>query len=176
MKRSYSIGAAMLLALALVGCDSANNFADLQAFMDEVRARPKGSIEPMPQEVVYEPFTYMAAALRSPFQPPVKIEFSNRQQGSQEIAPDETRVKQFLEGFSIESFAMVGTLANDAGIYALVRGGNGVHRVRIGDYLGGNHGRIVAITDAGIEVIEIVSDGDGGWLERPRTLALQERS
>lgn len=175
MKRSYLVFLT-LLSLGIAGCDSSSGFADLQAYMDEVRARPKGAIEPMPQEVVYEPFTYMAAALRSPFQPPVKIELSSREQGSKDIKPDETRVRQFLEGFNIDSFVMVGTLANDAGTYALIRGGNGVHRVRIGDYLGGNHGRVVAITGTGIEVIEIVSDGDGGWLERPRTLALQERS
>ena len=175
MKRSYFVFLT-LLALGLAGCDTSNGFADLQEYMNEVRARPKGSIEPMPQEVVYEPFTYMAAALRSPFQPPVKIELTSREQGNKDIKPDETRVKQFLEGFNIDTFVMVGTLANDTGTYALIRGGNGVHRVRIGDYLGGNHGRVVAITSTGVELIEIVSDGDGGWLERPRTLDLQERS
>ncbi len=175
MKRSHYMLIAVL-ALGVAGCGSSDSFADLQAFMDEVRSRPKGSIEPMPKEVVYEPFTYVAAALRSPFQPPVTIELSNREAGSKGVQPDETRVKQFLEGFNIESFVMVGTLSNDASNYALLRGGDGVHRVRIGDYLGGNHGRVTAITSAGIEVIEIVSDGDGGWFERPRTLALQERS
>ena len=144
--------------------------------MDQVRAQPKGAIEPMPKEVVYEPFTYVAAALRSPFQPPVKIELTSSARGTKDIKPDETRVKQFLEGFSVESFIMVGTLSNKAGTYALLRGADGVHRVRVGDYIGGNHGRVVAITASIIEVIEIVSDGDGGWLERPRTLALQERS
>lgn len=175
MKRSHYIVAAVL-SLGLVGCDSSGSFADLQTFMDEVRARPKGAIEPMPKEVIYEPFTYVAAALRSPFQPPVKIDFVSQQKGNADVQPDETRVKQFLEGFNIESFVMVGTLSNEAGVYALIRGSDGVHRIRMGDYLGGNHGRVVAITAAGVEIIEIVSDGDGGWLERPRTLALQERS
>lgn len=175
MKRSHYIVAAVL-SLGLVGCDSSGSFADLQTFMDEVRARPKGAIEPMPKEVIYEPFTYVAAALRSPFQPPVKIDFVSQQKGNADVQPDETRVKQFLEGFNIESFVMVGTLSNEAGVYALIRGGDGVHRIRMGDYLGANHGRVVAITAAGVEIIEIVSDGDGGWLERPRTLALQERS
>ncbi len=175
MRRSQYIFAA-LLSVGLAGCNSSSSFSDLQAFMDEVRAQPKGAIEPMPKEVVYEPFTYRAAALRSPFQAPVKIELTSNAKGTKDIKPDETRVKQFLEGFNIESFVMVGTLSNGAGMYALLRGADGVHRIRIGDYLGGNHGRVVAITTSGIEVIEIVSDGDGGWLERPRTLALQERS
>ena len=175
MRRSHFMLAA-LVSFSLAGCDSSGSFADLQTFMDEVRAQPKGAIEPMPKEVVYEPFTYVAAALRSPFQPPVKIELTSSLKGNKDIKPDESRVKQFLEGFNIESFVMVGTLSNRAGMYALLRGADGVHRIRIGDYLGGNHGRVTAITASGIEIIEIVSDGDGGWLERPRTLALQERS
>lgn len=175
MRGSHFLVAAFAL-FGLAGCESSGSFADLQAYMDEVRAQPKGSIEPMPKEVVYEPFTYAAAALRSPFQAPVKIELASRLKGDKDIKPDETRVKQFLENFNIESFVMVGTLSNSAGMYALLRGGDGVHRIRIGDYLGGNHGRVTTITASGIEIIEIVSDGDGGWLERPRTLALQERS
>ncbi len=107
MRRSQYLLVALLSA-GLVGCNSSNSFADLQAFMDEVRAQPKGAIEPMPKEVVYEPFTYRAAALRSPFQAPVKIELTNSAKGSKDIKPDETRVKQFLESFNIESFVMVG--------------------------------------------------------------------
>lgn len=165
-----------LLLAGLAGCGSNNDFADLQRYMDEVRARPKGSIEPLPKFQPYEAFTYSAAALRSPFQPPIKIEMVNKQKGSQEVKPDETRVKQFLEGFNIEGFEMVGTLSNDGGMFALVRGAGGVHRVKVGDYLGRNHGRIMAINEAKVDVIEIVPDGEGGWLERPRSLSLKERS
>lgn len=163
------------LMLSLGGCGS-SDFSDLQAYMDEVRARPKGQIEPLPQPEPYENFTYSASALRSPFQPPIKIDLVKREKGSKEIKPDETRVKQFLEGFNIELFEMVGTLANDNGSFALVSGAGGVHRVKVGDYLGRNDGRIVAIDSAKIDVVEIVPDGDGGWLERPRTLTLKERS
>lgn len=165
-----------LLLLGLTACDSTAGFSDLQAYMDEVRARPKGQIEPVPTFPPYEAFTYSAAGLRSPFQPPVKIELRQRQKGSAEIKPDETRPKQFLEGFNIELFEMVGLLANDAGRFALVSGAGGVHRVKVGDYLGRNYGRIVAINDDRIEVVEIVPDGEGGWLERPRTLTLKESS
>lgn len=169
----------ILCALALAGlsgCGAGSDFSDLQAYMDEVRARPKGSIEPLPKFLPYEAFTYGAAALRSPFQPPIKIELAKQQKGSKDIRPDETRIKQFLEGFNIEAFEMVGTLSNTGGTFALVRGAGGVHRVKVGDYLGRNHGRIVGIDEAKVEVIEIVPDGEGGWLERPRSLALKERS
>ncbi|CDZ95549.1 MULTISPECIES: type 4a pilus biogenesis lipoprotein PilP [Pseudomonadaceae] len=165
------------LSLGLLsGCGVSNDFDDLRRYMDEVRAKPKGTIEPLPAFVPYEAFTYSAASLRHPFQPPMKIDLAQRQKGSKDIQPDETRVKQFLEGFNIENFIMVGTLTNDAGKYALIRGGEGVHRVKVGDYLGRNHGRIVEVSEAEVNVLEIVPDGEGGWLERPRSLTLKERS
>jgi type IV pilus assembly protein PilP len=163
------------LSLGLVGCGQ-GDFSDLQSFMDEVRAKPKGSIEPLPKFLPYEAFTYGAASLRSPFQPPVKVDTVSRTKGAPEVRPDETRVKQFLEGFNIEAFEMVGTLSNGSGFFALVSGAGGVHRVKVGDYLGRNHGRVVAVDESKIDVIEIVPDGDQGWLERPRSLTLKERS
>jgi len=164
-----------LLTTVLTGCGSGDT-SDLQAFMDQTRAKPRGSIEPLPQFRAYEPFTYAAAALRSPFQAPVRIDPTARQRGTGNIKPDPNRPKQFLEGFNIETFNMVGTLANAEGRYALVSGAGGVHRVKVGDYLGRNDGRITKITDGEIDVIEIVPDGEGGWLERPRTITLKEKT
>lgn len=174
MKSARLIFVAVVAVLA--GCGTGNDFQDLQAYMDEVRARPKGSIEPLPIFQPYEAFTYSASLLRSPFQPPLKIELAQRQKGSKDIKPDENRVRQYLEGFNIEIFEMVGTLSNETGMYALVSGAGGVHRLRVGDYLGRNYGRVVNIGESAIEVVEIVPDGEGGWLERPRTLTLKERS
>lgn len=165
-----------LVTLMLAGCGAGGDYADLQAYMDQVRAKPKGAIEPLPKFQPYEAFTYNASSLRSPFQPPVKIDLAVKQKGSKVVKPDETRVKQFLEGFNIETFEMVGTLSRDSQMFALVKGAGGVHRVRIGDYLGRNDGKIVAISEGKIDVIEIVPDGEGGWLERPRSLTLKERS
>jgi len=165
-----------VLLMTLAGCVGGDDFSDLQAFMEQERARPKGSIEPLPKFQPYEAFTYGAAALRSPFQPPIKVDLASQQKGSKDIKPDEARVRQFLEGFNIETFEMVGTLANKGATYALVRGAGGVHRVKVGDYLGRNHGRVTLIDEAKVDVVEIVPDGEGGWLERPRSLSLKERS
>ncbi|MBS7662315.1 type 4a pilus biogenesis lipoprotein PilP [Pseudomonas lalucatii] len=174
MKCSHFV---LCIAMAgLSGCGGGGDFSDLQAYMDEVRSRPKGAIEPLPKFQPYESFTYSAAALRSPFQPPIKIDMVQRQKGSLEVKPDEARVKQFLEGFNIEVFEMVGTLGNEDATYALVSGAGGVHRIKVGDYLGRNHGRVLAIDESKVDVVEIVPDGEGGWLERPRSLSLKERS
>lgn len=171
--RLVAVGLAIVV---LAGCGVSGDFDDLRSYMNEVRAKPKGSIEPLPAFLPYEAFTYSAASLRHPFQPPMKIDLTQRQKGTKDIRPDETRIKQFLEEFNIENFVMVGTLANGGGNYALIKGGDGVHRVKVGDYLGRNHGRIVEISEAEVDVLEIVPDGEGGWLERPRSLTLKERS
>lgn len=173
--KNFKLALLFGVSFSLVGCGG-GDFSDLQAFMDEVRARPKGAIEPLPKFLPYEAFTYGAASLRSPFQPPVKVDTVSRAKGAPEVRPDETRVKQFLEGFNIEVFEMVGTLSNGSGFFALVSGAGGVHRIKVGDYLGRNHGRVVAVDEAKIDVVEIVPDGDEGWLERPRSLTLKERS
>ena len=165
---------AVAASAVLTGCGS-DDFNDLQVFMEETRARPAGTIEPLPRFSPYEAFVYSAASLRSPFQPPVRIDLTQRQRGSQDIKPDEDRTRQFLEGFNIEGFEMVGTLSNQGGMQAHIQGAGSVHRVKIGDYLGRNHGRIVSIEEGRLDVVEIVPDGEGGWLERPRTLSLPER-
>ncbi len=174
MYRPVAGGLVMLAALVLSGCGG-SDCSDLQVFMEETRARPAGKIEPLPRFKPYEAFTYSATSLRSPFQPPIRIDLTQRQKGSQDIRPDENRVRQFLEGFNIEGFDMVGILSNQQGMQALIRGAGSVHRVKIGDYLGRNHGRITSIEEGRIDVVEIVPDGEGGWLERPRTLSLPER-
>jgi type IV pilus assembly protein PilP len=165
-----------VVLIGLAGCDGDNQFDDLKQFMSDVRARPAGNIEPMPKFRPYEAFTYAASGLRSPFQPPVKVDLVNRQKGSHLVQPDPLRVKQFLEGFNVEVFEMVGTISNPSGMFALLRGAGGVHRVKVGDYLGRNDGRIVAITDSAVQIVEIVPDGEGAWLERPRSITLKERS
>jgi type IV pilus assembly protein PilP len=174
MKASYLILGALFFSLT--GCGANGDFSDLQAYIDQVQARPQGAIEPLPKFAQYESFTYSASSLRSPFQPPVKIDVVSRQNGSKDIKPDEARPKQFLEGFNIELFEMVGTLSNEGGVFGLVSGAGGVHRVKQGDYIGRNYGRIVSIINDKIDVVEIVPDGEGGWLERPRSLPLKERS
>lgn len=160
----------------LAGCGGGDDFSDLDAYMNEMRLRAPGKIEPTPTFRSYPTFTYNAANLRSPFSRQVRVDLAGQRHGSRNVKPDPTRVKQYLEGFNIEQFEMVGTISNASGSFALLRGAGGVHRLKVGDYLGRNDGRIVAINATQVDVIEIVPDGEGAWLERPRTIPLKEHS
>ncbi|BBP68416.1 pilus assembly protein PilP [Pseudomonas sp. Seg1] len=165
-----------VVLLALSGCGGGDDFSDLDAYMNEVRLRSAGKIEPTPTFRSYPTFTYSAANLRSPFSRQVRVDLAGQRHGSRNVKPDPNRVKQYLEGFNIEQFEMVGTIANATGSFALLRGAGGVHRLKVGDYLGRNDGRIVAISATQVDVVEIVPDGEGAWLERPRTIPLKEHS
>jgi len=48
------------------------------------------------------------------------------------------------------------------------------YRVRPGNYLGQSDGRITAIYEDRIEMVELVPDGAGGWLERQAKIALED--
>ena len=172
MKR---VAAALLIAaLGVAGC-SQEPHGDLREFVKESENLPHGRIPPLPEVKPYEPYTYSAFDLIDPFQPR-KIE-PPRSAGGGGIAPDLNRVREPLEAYPLESLRMVGTLEQKKQMYALVRApDNTLFRVRSGNYLGQNFGRIVGISEAAIKLKEIVQDGDGNWEEKDQTLLLQEET
>jgi type IV pilus assembly protein PilP len=164
----------VVLALTLLaGCGMGDPYADIEKYMDEVDALQKPAIEPLPEFLPYQAFAYGASDLRSPFDPPVEVKPVDPMRKSPDVKPNFDRVKQYLEQFNMSELAMVGTLAQGSKMYALMRDGRGgVHRVQTGDYMGTDHGKIVAIDESTLEMLEIVSDGAGGWVERERTVSL----
>lgn len=172
-KQKQKTAGLVLCAVLLGGCGG--DFADLDAYMAEVKARPVGRIEPIPTFKPYQSFTYSAQSLRAPFDIPLTGKEAAVQTGKT-VKPDLQRAREFLERFNIEGLQMVGTLAQKGTLWTLVQDEEGgVHRVRIGNYLGKNHGRIVAAAETEISVVEIVPNGVGGWIERPRTIKLTEK-
>ncbi|MCX2978379.1 pilus assembly protein PilP [Candidatus Marimicrobium litorale] len=164
---------ACVAGFILTGCSKAD-FSDLDAFMEEKRSRPGGIIAPIPTFKAYEAFAYSATTMRSPFDRPIEVREIAQLQAVSAIKPDENRAKEFLEQFTFDSLQMVGTLERDETNWTLIKDPDGgVHRVRVGNFLGRHHGKIVDMTDTFVGVVEIVSDGTAdGWVERPRAIKL----
>lgn len=163
------------VVVVLTACAGGNN-QDLREYIADVKKRPKGAIEPIPTFRPYEAFSYSAVTLRSPFEQPVPEVEKVYVEASENVKPDLSREKELLEGFNMASLAMVGSLELNGALWALVDDGEGgVHPVTKGNYLGKNHGRIVSASESGIEILEIVSNGRDGWVERPRTLKIKEK-
>ena len=69
-----------------------------------------------------------------------------------------------------------GTLDRKGEMWALVQTPDGtIHRVKTGNYLGQNDGRITAIEEERVNLVELIPNGRGGYLERQASLALGER-
>jgi type IV pilus assembly protein PilP len=165
----------LLLAALLVGCGGDRDFKDLQEFMAKTRAKPGGKVEPIPTFPPYEVFKYSASALRSPFDVPATVT-SERVSGVRVSAPNEARAREVLENYNFASLTMVGSLYRDGARWSLIDDGAGqIHRVTIGNYMGKNHGRIVSVGEDRTDVVEVIPDGENGWVERPRTLSLKEK-
>lgn len=163
----------MAMSLVLVGC-SGERFDDLDQFMEEKRTRPGGILTPIPTFQTYEAFAYSATARRSPFDRPVEARSVDRAQAVSAVQPDPARPKEFLEQYTFDSLAMVGTLERGGTQWTLIRDPEGgVHRVKLGDFLGRSHGRVTEMTSTYVAVVEIVTDGSqDGWVERPRIIEL----
>lgn len=160
-----------VFALILSACSSSSDQQDLKDFMAEAKRRPQGQIDPLPPFQVYQPFTYSAMTLRSPFERPAPIEKETK--GGRTVEPDLTREKEYLENFNIVNLNMVGTLMKAGKLWALIDDGQGkVTPVTIGNYMGKNFGKIISTDKTQLEVMEIVADGSNGWVERPRIIKL----
>ncbi|HET6656197.1 MAG TPA: pilus assembly protein PilP [Gammaproteobacteria bacterium] len=159
--------AGLLLAVAaLAGCGT-GNMNDLTQFVQHVQAQPGPPLQPIPQMKPYETYTYADQALRSPFAPQVE------EQPTSSVRPDANRNKEYLEQFPLDSLKMVGTIDMGGTRYALIRDSEGlVHRVKRGNYMGHNDGRILKITATGLTLREIVPNGLGGYVKRETQVSL----
>ena len=164
--------AAAVVAVSLSACGGAND--DLHTYIDQVKAKPGGRIEPLPQVQPAPTFVYEAGQRRSPFVPDAPQRRPRSGPGAVD-GPDPKRPREFLEQFPLDTLRMVGTLADRRASFGLVQTNDGlVHRVTVGNHMGQNYGRIVAISDSQIQLVEIIPDGLGGFLERPAAIALAD--
>jgi type IV pilus assembly protein PilP len=163
-----------LTALGLGSCGTPD-LTDLQNYATQVKMRRPPPIAPLPEYAIVEGFQYDAAQRRDPFVMdketaaivPVPPDSSG-------IAPDPNRPRENLERFALDSLLMQGILQQDGGIWGLVlaKEDKTLHRVAVGNYLGQHHGRIIRITERQIDLIELIQDGAGRWMEREVSMPL----
>lgn len=165
LRRAAGLLALLVLSLTLAACGGSRG--DLEKWVAEVKARPAPPLEPLPAMQQFETFEYTAQTLRDPFDQTFSGE------GSSGPRPDPSRRKQTLEMFSLDSLKMVGTLGAGKNLVGLVMAPDKVtYKVKPGDYMGQSDGRVTGVFEDRIELVELVPDGAGGWLERPAKLAL----
>ena len=159
-----------ILSMTVAGCSQDNS--DLYRFIEETKAKHVGSVKPLPQFEPYRNFSYEASDLRDPFESAFETEASGPTSDS-DITKNETRPREVLEGYPLDTLRMVGILVQNEHTWGLVKDPNNVvHRVLTGNYIGQNEGQIMAVSEQKINVIEIIPDGLGGYIEREAALAI----
>lgn len=160
-----------LVSFSLSACGGGSD--DLDVYINQIKARAGGRIEPLPEITPYETFSYIAdrQGIRSPFRPDTPQSAG----GGSGPRPDVERSREYLEIFPLDTLGMVGTLHIDETMYGLVQTSDGlIHRVIPGNYLGQNDGRITLISESEIGLVEIISDGIGGYIERDAAIGLSD--
>ena len=166
--------ACALCVVALTACGG-HRLDDLERYVAALETLSPPALAPLPEFAQPAPAAYQAGSGRSPFEPPTFRPDSSPQQRAGGIAPDFSRARRPLEAFPASALGLVGTITTGAVRRGLVVDADGgVHEVRIGDYLGEDHGRVRRVGEAVVDFVEILPDGAGGWVERNRSLALAE--
>lgn len=164
---------ALMVTVLLAGCGG-EEFQDLRDFVKNAGADMRGKVDAPPEIRPYEPFNYdNSAGLPDPFMPRQQ-EMRNGEHGGPN-QPDMKRHREALEEFPLDGLKMVGYLHQGTADYAIIRAPDGkLHRVKAGNYLGQNFGRIVSVTETEVQIKESVQDSSGDWSERMSSLQLVE--
>ena len=147
----------------------------MKQFVKESDNLPRGRIEPLPEVKPYEPFEYAAYDLLDPFvaRKPPAAQPPKRDPNDPRLDPN--RRKGPLEAFPLENLKMVGTLQQKKDFFALIKTpDNNLYRVKAGDFMGQNFGRISDINESALKLKELIQDSGNEWKEEERTLLLQD--
>jgi type IV pilus assembly protein PilP len=171
-------GARTALAVAGIALLASCGGEEQSELRQELAAMTKdlrGKVDPLPQVKSYEPVPYKGESMLDPFVPGrIVVAQASTGGGGGGVRPDLNRPKEALEAFPLESIQMVGTLSQNRDMFALVRAGANLFRVKKGHYMGQNFGVIMGIEESQISLKEVVQDSGGDWVERSISLQMQE--
>lgn len=159
-----------VLPICLIGCSSEEH-DDLRQWMKTQEQAMKPQVQELPALRTFAAVDYDAAALLDPFQVARLEPDRKRAKGG----PDQTRRREPLEAYPLESLKMVGRMMMNGRPVALIKADNTIHQVKAGNYLGQNFGVVIKITDAEVTLKELIEDSNGDWVERVSTIQLQEQ-
>lgn len=169
--RCFRAAVIVPFALSLFACSEEKLNKKLVRYIEDVKARPAKAIEPIPKLKPLRQYNYPhEKGRRDPFKmylaktPPKKLN-----------GPDRNRTKQALEAYPLDALHMVGVLKQGGKIWGLVSTPKGaVYRVRVGDYLGKNYGKITTIKNHSIRVLEMIRV-TGQWERKSAELKLNNK-
>lgn len=166
---------ALMCGSALVACSA--DMDELNQWMEQQKREAKPTIKPLVPPKKFLPQPYEASADVDPYSAQ-KLSVAIKQEASQPnslLSAEMNRRREPLESYPLDSMNMVGSMLQQGQRHALVRADNLLYRIKAGEHLGLNFGRVMKITETDITLREVVQDAAGEWVERTSTLQLQEQ-
>lgn len=174
MKGMRRIVLPIALALSVGACGGSRD--DLESWVEQVKTRRGAPLEPLPVLKTFDAFAYDAFDLREPFAPWEEADDRVASTGGAGPRPDPDRRKEALESFPLDSLDMVGTIGMGESMFGLIKAPDGVvYRIRPNNYVGQSDGRITGIHEDRIELVELIPNGVGGWIEEPALIPLENQ-
>jgi len=175
LNQLYRLPIVCCLVVSITACF--DDVSDIQAFMAQVdRTTPRG-IEPIREVKEFAHIKYIADGVRSPFSKPKAEAIQDKLAQMQDcLQPDRNRAKEPLEKYALTNLRMKGTLGYNDDPWALIEAASdgSLHRVSVGNYMGLFRGRITAVSNAQVKLLEMVPDGTGCFKERTSTVQLSD--
>ena len=164
-KKSFVIALLAGASLLTSGCIGGSDNEDLRQKIADIKARPGGKIGQPPEIKTIEKVLYSMEGIPDPFKvikigPGQSIETEYDPTMDTRFCPDPDRAREVLEGYTLDSLAMVGVMSQEESTWVLIRSPEGtVHRLMVGEHLGQNSGKITNIESTKIELVERVRTG-----------------
>lgn len=136
-------------------------------FIQQVKNKPHHPIDPIPELKPLEQFTYPETSVRpSPFQLKKSQTFSAIRPNAHQRDP--------LEDYPLDALKFTGVIEEKMKQWALIRLPDGrIARIKLGEYMGQNEGKVVAVTENSLIIEEQIND-QGKWVKRRIMLRLND--
>lgn len=176
IKKNKQAISLILMAILLTSCN--NSLQDLEQYVQKVRKETIVKIEPiikipLEKEFIYreshkKPFGESKKIKKIILVEPIKAKIIKEKPKPKPKLKKETtklviptiskiplalknRKREFLERFSLKEIKFIGTIQNGNKQSGLIQTPDGViHKIKLGNYLGKNHGKIILISEKNI--------------------------
>lgn len=167
----------IISSLFLISCGITNS--DIKEQISKIKKTNVSIMEELPKLREYEQIDYDGEKYHDPFDIPAGQMITRKTMElpatkTQKQKPDYDRPREYLENYSLDSLTMVGTLKKRGEMWALIVDRSGIiHKVKEGNYLGQNSGKIIKITENNIDLDEIIPNEQSGWVTRNANLGIK---
>ena len=164
----YRLAAICVALMGIAGCGASD---DVHQWAATEKAKKGVPLKPLPVVKTFENFVYKDQDLRDPF----GLSPAEQQDQPTDTGPHPPdHAREPLESYPLDGLKMAGTIGAGAQMEGLIRDPDGViHRVHVGNWIGQNYGRITAISEDRIDLVELIAKG-AAWTERPASVGLSE--